>query len=180
MTGRYDLGQLKILVLEDNERMLQLLVGILKALNVKNVKACTTAEDAFQSLPLFAPDLVVTDWHMIPVDGLEFIRWVRTSPKTPNPYLPIIMVTAHTEFHRIREARDTGVNEVLAKPISAKSLYSRILHVVEHPRPFIRTADYFGPDRRRKDFGPPRGVAERRAGHSEPSSAKPEAGMIEI
>ena len=160
--------------------MLQLLVGILNALKVKNVKACTDAEEAYRSLSEFGPDLVVTDWHMYPVDGLEFIRRVRTAQDTPNPYLPIIMVTAHTEFHRIREARDTGVNEVLAKPISAKSLYSRILHVVEHPRPFIRTADYFGPDRRRKDVGPPRGVAERRAGHSDPSSAGPTADMIEI
>jgi hypothetical protein len=58
------------------------------------------------------------------------------------------------------EARDAGVTEFLAKPVAAKSLYERILSVVLAPRPFIKTRDYFGPDRRRttntKYIGPER------------------------
>jgi DNA-binding response OmpR family regulator len=95
------------------------------------------------------PDFVVTDLSMEPVDGVEFTRRVRQSKDSPNAYLPIIMVTGHTERPRIMAARDAGVTEILAKPINAQSLMLRIAEVVGKPRPFVRAGDYFGPDRRR-------------------------------
>jgi two-component system chemotaxis response regulator CheY len=70
------------------------------------------------------------------------------------------MLTGHTERTRVMKARDAGITEFLAKPISAKGLYQRVFSVVAHPRPFIRTACYFGPERRRtanaKYVGPER------------------------
>src|SRR3546814_17973915 len=81
---------------------------------------------------------------MAPMDGLEFVRRVRTGEKSPNRYVPIIMLTAHTELHKIVEARNAGVHEVLAKPISAKALAERIVMVLHNPRPFERRGDYFG------------------------------------
>ena len=64
--------------------------------------------------------------------------------------LPIIMVTGHTERRRIEAARDAGVTELLAKPITAAGLFQRIEEIVHRPRPFVRTANYFGPCRRRR------------------------------
>jgi len=61
------------------------------------------------------------------------------------------MLTGHTEMNRVVEARDAGVHEFLAKPISVKGLYSRIRSIIERPRPFVRAGLYFGPDRRRRD-----------------------------
>lgn len=87
---------------------------------------------------------------MEPDDGLHLVKWVRTSPDSPDNFLPIIMVTGHTEKARITEARDAGINEFMAKPVSAKALYRRLVSVIEHPRQFVRTKTYFGPDRRRK------------------------------
>jgi two-component system chemotaxis response regulator CheY len=74
---------------------------------------------------------------------------IRQPGANANPYVPIIMLTGHSEKKRVVAARDAGVTEFLAKPISAKSLYQRILNVVANPRPFIKTKSYFGPDRRR-------------------------------
>jgi len=54
-------------------------------------------------------------------------------------------------MNRVVEARDAGVHEFLAKPLSAKGLYSRIRSIIERPRPFVRAGQYFGPDRRRRD-----------------------------
>ena len=72
------------------------------------------------------------------------------------------MLTGHSEKRRVTVARDAGVTEFLAKPISAKGLYQRILNVVANPRPFIKTKTYFGPDRRRNTsnayIGPERRV----------------------
>jgi DNA-binding response OmpR family regulator len=74
---------------------------------------------------------------------------VRQPGANSNPYVSIIMLTGHSEKQRVMAARDAGVTEFLAKPISAKGLYERIVNVVANPRPFIKTKAYFGPDRRR-------------------------------
>src|SRR6266446_258003 len=95
-------------------------------------------------------------------DGLELAQMIRQPESKGNPYAPIIMLTGHSEKRRVTVARDAGVTEFLAKPISAKGLYQRILNVVANPRPFIKTKTYFGPDRRRNTsntyIGPERRV----------------------
>jgi len=105
---------------------------------------------------------------MEPMDGLEFTRAVRMDPTSPNPFIPIIMLTGHTEMHRIVEARDAGVTEFLAKPVTANGVYARIKSVVENPRPFIKTDRYLGPSRRRRqqDIG----GANRRKGSPQDST----------
>ena len=82
-------------------------------------------------------------------DGLELIQMIRQPGANSNPYVAIIMLTGHSEKKRVVSARDAGVTEFLAKPISAKGLYQRIVNVVANPRSFIKTKTYFGPDRRR-------------------------------
>jgi len=82
-------------------------------------------------------------------DGLELTQMIRQPGANSNPYFPIIMLTGHSEKKRVVSARDAGVTEFLAKPISAKGLYQRIVNAVANPRPFIKTKTYFGPDRRR-------------------------------
>src|ERR1700761_9036360 len=76
---------------------------------------------------------------------------LRNSPDSKNPYLPIVMMTGHSEKSRVVEARDAGVTEFIAKPLTAKSVLERLQAVIYRPRPFVRTATYFGPDRRRRD-----------------------------
>jgi len=97
-----------------------------------------------------SPDLVLTDLSMKPVDGITFTREVRTAHDSPNPYVPIIMITGHTERRKVEAARDAGVTEFLAKPITAQGLILRIAEIVERPRAFVRCDGYFGPDRRRR------------------------------
>ncbi|MEE8129654.1 MAG: hypothetical protein V3T48_05170, partial [Vicinamibacterales bacterium] len=101
-----------------------------------------------------------------PLNGLDFVRMVRFGKESPNRYVPIIMLTGHTELHRVCEARDAGVNEFLSKPVSAKAVYSRIASIIENPRMFVHTKTYFGPCRRRRNLGAPRGMKERRADES--------------
>jgi two-component system, chemotaxis family, chemotaxis protein CheY len=160
--SRYVLDNVNVLVLDDNRHMRSLVQSILHALGVKNVCEAADAAQAFKELQHFQADVLIVDWHMEPLDGLDFVRLVRTAKDSPNPYVPIIMLSGYTEYRRVTEARDAGVNEFLAKPISAKALYQRFAAIIDNPRPFIRTKTYFGPDRRRQNLGPPRGLAERR------------------
>ncbi|HTW36123.1 MAG TPA: response regulator [Rhizomicrobium sp.] len=144
-----NLDHLKALVVEDNAHMRVLLRSLLQALGIGTVYESVDGASGFSELRDRKPDFVLTDLSMKPVDGIEFTRRVRLGRDSPNPYLPIIMVTGHTERARVEAARDAGVTEFLAKPITTQNLLMRLIEVVERPRPFIRCAGYFGPDRRR-------------------------------
>ena len=124
------------------------------------------AEDGAAGLESFThyiPDIVITDWAMPIFDGLELTQMIRQPGANTNTYVAIIMLTGHSEKKRVMLARDAGVTEFLAKPISAKGLYERIVNVVANPRPFIKTKNYFGPDRRR-NVNPNYAGPERRKG----------------
>jgi DNA-binding response OmpR family regulator len=100
-------------------------------------------------------------------DGLELTQMVRQPGANSNPYVAIIMLTGHSEKQRVMAARDAGVTEFLAKPISAKGLYERIVNVVANPRPFIKTKVYFGPDRRRNANANYAGPERRKGGKAD-------------
>lgn len=141
---------LKILLVDDNPHMRMLLGEILRAIGVKDVfEACDGAE-ALQKLRHHQVDIVMTDLAMEPLDGIDFLQLLRNSADSPNQMCPVIMITGHTTQKRVAEARDAGVNEFLAKPVTARGIIDRITRIVEHPRPYIRTESYFGPDRRRR------------------------------
>jgi DNA-binding response OmpR family regulator len=84
---------------------------------------------------------------MAPMDGLELTRLIRTSEDSPDPFVPIIMLSGHVD--RMRAARDAGVSEFMMKPVSVRTFLACLGAVVERPRPFVRANGYFGPDRRR-------------------------------
>ncbi|MDP3173238.1 MAG: response regulator [Phenylobacterium sp.] len=145
---RYEL--LNILLVDDNHHMRVLLGEILRAIGVRHIHEANDGAEALQMLRGMPIDIVITDLAMQPLDGIDFMRLLRNSPESPNPMVPVIMITGHATQRRIYEARDAGVNEFLAKPLTARGVIERISQVVDHARPFVRTDDYFGPDRRRR------------------------------
>lgn len=149
----YEFKNIRVLVLEDNGHMRKLLRNMLLAVGVGEVVDMTDAALAYIKMKQTPVDFALVDWEIYPVSGLEFVRKVRTERDSPNPFLPIIMVTGHTERERVTKARDLGITEFLAKPISAQSLAQRIEELVDRPRPYVRTSSYFGPCRRRKRGG---------------------------
>ena len=146
---RFDL--LKILLVDDNHHMRVLLTEILRAIGVKYIFEASDGAEAVQVMRQQPIDIVMTDLAMQPLDGIDFVRLVRNSQDSPNPMVPVIMITGHSTLRRVAEARDVGVTEFLSKPVTARGVIERINRVVEHPRSFVRTTDYFGPDRRRKE-----------------------------
>ena len=146
----YNLERLNFLIVDDNRHMRMLVKTILHALGVKLIAEAEDGTDAFKVMKIFPSDIVICDMKMEPLDGLDFARLIRTGSDSPNPFVPIILLTGNTDQQTVVNARDAGINEFLAKPISANSLYRRIVAVIERPRSFIRTKHYFGPDRRRK------------------------------
>lgn len=153
---RYDL--LKILLVDDNHHMRVLLSEILKAVGVRNILEASDGAQALKAMRGQQIDIIMTDLSMQPLDGIDFVRLLRRSPDSPNPMCPVIMITGHSTLTRVQEARNAGVNEFMAKPLTARGVVERINQIVEHPRPYVKTDDYFGPDRRRRadpDFNGP-------------------------
>ena len=144
------LESLKALIVEDNTHMRSLLRALLNSIGVKDIAEASHGQTAIELLRERKSDLVLSDLAMKPMDGLEFTRYVRNHEQSPNPFVPIIMISGHTEKYRVEAARDAGVTEFLAKPITAHTLFSRIAEIVERPRAFVRCDSYFGPDRRRR------------------------------
>jgi CheY-like chemotaxis protein len=146
----YRFDRLKLLVVDDSPHMRKLVVTILQAFGALQIYEADSGERAWVLLREANPDVVILDWMMEGMSGLDFVRQVRTSAQTPNPFVPVIMLTGHTHIDRVRQARDAGVNEFLAKPVSVKAIMTRLISVIEHPRPYVRTKSYFGPCRRRR------------------------------
>lgn len=155
------LDRMSVLVVDDNRNMSNVIKQVLRSLGVRNVKFAFDGVEAFKEMRNTSIDIVLTDLAMEPIDGIEFARLVRTAPDSPDPYVPIIMLTGHTERGKVKSARDAGVSEFLSKPISPLNLYRRIVEVINNPRPFVRCPTYVGPCRRRKQLpfsGPERRV----------------------
>ena len=155
----YRLDHIKVLVVDDMKPMLALTKSILSTFGFENVFLAENGEDAFKLACKHDPDFILTDWLMEPIDGLEFTERIRTDPKSPNPYVPIIMMTGFSSKLRVENARDMGVTEFLVKPFTAQDLYARVFQIIEKPRQFVSTEEFFGPDRRRKrskDYTGPR------------------------
>lgn len=141
---------LRVLVVEDNHHMSSLIRTLLNSIGIREVHEAGNGAAALDVLREKRCDLILSDLAMKPMDGIEFTREVRMSPRSINPFIPIVLITGYTERCRVEAARDAGVTEFLAKPITAQSLFARLAEIVERPRAFVRCGAYFGPDRRRK------------------------------
>lgn len=137
-----------MLIVDDSAAMREIIRSVLTAFGIQSVHQASTASTAVAVLRDYPVDVMIVDWNMQPVDGLALVKYVRDQDKSPNPYLPVIMLTSYTERQRIFLARDTGVTEFVAKPFRSQALYQRLVSIINRPRPFVRTKSFFGPDRR--------------------------------
>jgi two-component system, chemotaxis family, chemotaxis protein CheY len=146
---RIEFNRLRFLVIDDNAHMRRILRTLLYGFGAREVQEAQDGAAGLEAFAQHSPDVIITDWAMPIFGGLELTQMIRQPDANSNPYVPIIMLTGHSEKKHVVSARDAGVTEFLAKPISAESLYQRIVNVVANPRQFIKTKTYFGPDRRR-------------------------------
>jgi CheY-like chemotaxis protein len=147
-----DLKALRILVVDDNRHAAEIVKSILASLGAQDIRQAMTAHDAFEMLQRDMIDVLIVDQNLGKGDeGIQLVRRVRNDPASTAPYMPILMLTGYTEHRRVTAARDAGVSEFLSKPFTVAGLLRRIDALIQNPRTFVRSADYFGPDRRRRD-----------------------------
>ena len=156
MTG-YVLTNLKVLVVEKQLFMRRLLGDVLLQMGVINVMKVSTIGEAIELSSKIEFDMVLLDWAP-DMDAMEYLEVVRNSDSSRDPFVPVVVVTAYCEYMHVCEARDAGMTEYLTKPISATALYMRIKSIIERHRRFVKTQNFFGPDRRRRTDLPATGL----------------------
>lgn len=144
------LKNLHVLIIEDIQPMRELTSAILKAQGIGTISYAADGEKGYDAYCKLRPDIILTDWHMPHMDGLQLTKLIRTSQQSPDKTVPIVMMTGYGSPSKISAARDFGVTEFLVKPFSAIDISKRLQNIIRSPRDFIITPNYAGPDRRRK------------------------------
>ncbi|MBI1778756.1 MAG: response regulator [Proteobacteria bacterium] len=162
MPEKIDFSKVSFLLVDANPLALDMIQDILKMLGATGVRRVQDSTKAIKALREDNIDVMITEWELEPMSGLELIDYLRFSPDSPNRLLPVIMLTAHSEQEYVVAARDKGVTEFLAKPFTVDGLYRRLSSVIARPRSFVNAQSYFGPDRRRRQV--PHGGPNRRGG----------------
>lgn len=122
------------------------------AFGMRQVTFETDSMAILDDLSTREPDVVLVSLDHYP-DKLpyELIEYIRRNDKSPNEFAPIIAVSANANRSTVYRALNAGVHEFVALPLSVRTLWRSIHYSVFMGRPFVRTPEYFGPCRRRKD-----------------------------
>lgn len=152
----YDLSRLALLIVEAEEPLRTTWRSLLAGFGIRSVRFAASGREAWAVLTTGVagdspkPDILVCRDSLPNGEaGLELVARLRTDAESPNPFLPVVIVTASVTRGKVRRTLDAGVHEILALPLSAKALEGRLRGIVEKPRKFVRGGGYFGPDRRR-------------------------------
>lgn len=143
------LGALRVLVVDDNKQMRTIVGTVLSAAGVRHLHYAPDGMEALQVMRHFPVDVIYVDQEMPRMSGVELVRGIRSLPGQEQ-FIPMVMLTGHSDVSRLSQARDAGVNEFLGKPVTAQAILRRLEAVIMKPRPFVSSPDFFGPDRRRR------------------------------
>jgi len=118
---------------------------MLGAVGVKRISDANDGLAGLEAIRASAPDIVILDWEMPMLDGVHFVRTVRSPGALPFPDTPIIMLSGHGDRWRVVEAARVGVNEYLLKPVSTKALRDRIVSILTKQRPMVQVEGQYMP-----------------------------------
>lgn len=117
---------MNILVVDDYQTMIRIIKNLLKQLGFNNVDEATDGGAALAKIEAKPYGLIISDWNMEPMTGIELLKKVRGSGKT----IPFIMVTAESKTENVLAAREAGVNNYIVKPFNADTLKTKLTSVL--------------------------------------------------
>jgi two-component system, chemotaxis family, chemotaxis protein CheY len=177
------LSKINVLVLDGGAKAANLIKSIFAELGFTNVFIATDGYEGVQVMKEVRIHLIFTDWELkiarqkhavanqsstdkkddiLPISGLNFVQRLRRSSLSPNPFIPIVMMMDKADQMQVLEARDSGVNEILLRPVDAQEFCERLVSLIENPRMFITADTYRGPCRRNEKKPIPNSMKERR------------------
>jgi two-component system chemotaxis response regulator CheY len=121
---------LPILIVDDYKTMLRIIRNLLRQLDFDNIDEATDGGMALSMLRQKRYGLVISDWNMQPVTGLDLLRQVRADAELKS--LPFIMITAESKTENVIAAKEAGVSNYIVKPFNAETLRAKIHAVIGH------------------------------------------------
>jgi two-component system, chemotaxis family, chemotaxis protein CheY len=119
---------MNVLIVDDYKTMLRIIRNLLKQLGFNNVDEATDGAMALQMLRVGTYGLVISDWNMEPMTGLQLLREVRADAKLKG--VPFIMVTAESKSENVIAAKEAGVSNYIVKPFNAETLKAKMVSVL--------------------------------------------------
>ena len=147
-----DIAPLDIMVIDDSAYMRRIISAMLRGFGARRIHEAEDGAEALEKIAMQPPDIIIVDWVMPVLDGADLVKLIR-QPNFICAYVPIIMLSGHTERSRVLQSSKMGVNHFLSKPVSAKALYNRMADCILYPRRFVTSGDYFGPEPRNPSEG---------------------------
>lgn len=141
-------ARLRLLFVDDAAHTRLLLREILRGSGLTHIQIVESAAAAFAAIVAQPPDIAFTDWEMPERSGIELIHDIREHPASPDPLLPVILLTANSDKEHVIAARDAGASGYVMKPITLGHILERVVDVVTKPNLFVFSAGYKGPERR--------------------------------
>jgi two-component system, chemotaxis family, chemotaxis protein CheY len=120
--------KMPVLIVDDYATMLRIVKNLLKQIGFEHVDEATDGGAAYQMMKLKKYGLVISDWNMQPITGIELLRKVRADAELKAT--PFIMVTAESKTDNVMEARNAGVSNYIVKPFSSEVLKGKIESVL--------------------------------------------------
>ena len=131
MTGKGMMDRnINVLIVDDYRTMLRIIRNLLKQLDFNNVDEATDGQDALSKLRAGSFGLVISDWNMQPMTGLDLLKEVRADPRLRDT--PFIMITAESKTENVVAAKQAGVSNYIVKPFNAETLREKIEKVLVH------------------------------------------------
>jgi two-component system chemotaxis response regulator CheY len=121
---------IKVLVVDDYKTMTRIIRNLLKQIEVNDSDEASDGHEALAKLRAGNFDLVISDWNMVPMTGLDLLREVRADARLKT--LPFIMVTAESKTENVVAAKQAGVSNYIVKPFNAETLLDKIAKVMGH------------------------------------------------
>jgi two-component system chemotaxis response regulator CheY len=121
---------INVLIVDDYKTMLRIIRNLLKQLEFDNVEEATDGAEALQKLRAGNFGLVISDWNMAPMTGLDLLKEVRADARLKD--LPFIMITAESKTENVVAAKQAGVSNYIVKPFNAETLKEKIEKVLAH------------------------------------------------
>ena len=119
-----------ILIVDDYKTMLRIIRNLLKQIEFNNVEEATDGAEALSKLRAGNFGLVISDWNMAPMTGLQLLQEVRADSRLKAT--PFIMVTAESKTENVVAAKAAGVSNYIVKPFNAETLKDKIEKVLNH------------------------------------------------
>lgn len=121
---------MNVLIVDDYKTMLRIIRNLLKQIGFNNVEEATDGVEALSKLRASTFGLVISDWNMAPMTGLELLQAVRADAKLKT--VPFIMITAESKTENVVAAKQAGVSNYIVKPFNAETLQGKIEKVLGH------------------------------------------------